>query len=59
MFALLRQPGLVKILDAKTPSTSTKDEGAELEEKTQNVILLFLSNRVLREIVDEETTGKL
>jgi hypothetical protein len=37
MSTLLRQEGLVKILDGKSPSTSSKDEGAELEEKKSKV----------------------
>ena len=59
MRALLRQQGLAKILDGKMPSTSSKEERAKLEEKAHNLILLSLSDGVLREVADEETAVEL
>jgi hypothetical protein len=59
MRALLRQQGLAKILDGKMPSTSSKEERVELEEKAHNLILLSLSDGVLREVADEETAAGL
>jgi hypothetical protein len=55
MPALLRKQDLVKILDGEAPSTSSKEEIAELEEKADKAILLSLSGGVLREVADEET----
>jgi len=55
MRILLRQQGLVKIVDVKALSTSSKEEIVELEEKARSTILLWQSDRVLREVADEET----
>jgi hypothetical protein len=55
MRALLRQQGLAKILDDEVPSTSSTEERKELEEKAHCIILLSLSDGVLREVADEET----
>ena len=55
MRALLRQQGLAKILDGEVPSTSSTEERKELEEKAHSIILLSLSDGVLREVTDEET----
>ena len=49
----------MKILDGKMPSTSSKEEIAELEEKAHNLILLSLSDGVLREVAGEETAAGL
>jgi hypothetical protein len=59
MQALLRQQGLVKILDGEVPSTSSTKERKELEEKAHSIILLSLKDGVLREVTDEETTVRL
>ena len=55
----MRQLGLAKILDGKVPSTSSMEERKELEEKVQRVTLLSLSDGVLREVANEETTAGL
>lgn len=60
MMALLRQQGMVKILEEKVadkPSTSTKKE----EDKAHRAIFLFFSfyDGVLRKVVDEEITSSL
>lgn len=49
---------MTKILYGKEPSTSSK-EIAKLEEKAYNVILLSLSNGVLRKVVDKEAVPGL
>jgi hypothetical protein len=50
---LLRQQGLTKILDGEAPSTSSKEEITELEEKAHIAILLYLLNGILRDVADE------
>jgi hypothetical protein len=59
MRALLRQEGLVEILDGEVPSTSLTEESKGLEEKVHNAILLSLSDGVLREVADEEIVAEL
>jgi hypothetical protein len=64
MRALLRQQGLAKVLEPKEKriGITTIDEiveRRELEEKAHIIILLSLSDGVLREVVDEETTVRL
>jgi hypothetical protein len=59
MRALLRQQGLAKTLDGKMPSTSSNEERVELEEKAHGLILLSLSDGVLREVANEETAAGL
>jgi hypothetical protein len=56
MWALLRQQGMAKIFDGNVPSISSMKGRNELKEKAHNAILLFLSDGVLREVVDKETT---
>jgi hypothetical protein len=50
---VLLQEGLVKILDGKTPSTSSKEEITE-PEKIHNLVLLSLFYGVLSEVANEE-----
>jgi hypothetical protein len=64
MRALLRQQGLVKVLEPRGKiGISAIDEiveRGELEEKkAHSIILLSLSDGVLREVADEETTAGL
>jgi hypothetical protein len=59
MRALLRQEGLVEILDGELPSISLTEESKGLEEKVHNAILLSLSDGVLREVADEEIVAEL
>ena len=65
MQALLRQQGLAKVLkpqeEKKNGITAIDEivERGELEEKAHNIILLSLSDGVLREVADEETTTRL
>ena len=58
MRALLRQQGLTKILEDKVsdePSISTKEE----KKKAHSTMLLSLSDGILHEVVEEETTADL
>jgi hypothetical protein len=64
MRALLRQQGLAKVLESQEEKIgiTTFDEivkHGELEEKAHNIILLSLSDGVLREVADEETASGL
>jgi hypothetical protein len=64
MRALLRQQGLAKVLEPQEEKIGISAideilERRELEEKAHNMILLSLSNGVLREVADEETTAGL
>jgi hypothetical protein len=56
MQALLRQQGLAKILDGEVPLTSM-EEMKKFDEKAHSVILMSLSDGVLREVADEETAA--
>jgi hypothetical protein len=44
---------LTKILHGNAPSTSSKEEITELEEKAQSAIVLSVSDGVLRKVVNE------
>jgi hypothetical protein len=64
MRALLRQQGLAKVLEPQEEKIGISAideimERGELEEKAHNIILLSLSDGVLREVADEETTAGL
>ena len=60
MRALLRQQDLVKVLEPQKEKIGISAideivERGELEEKAYIIILLSFSDRVLREVADEET----
>ena len=64
MRALLRQQGLAKVLERQEEKIGISAideivERGELEEKAHNIILLSLSDGVLREVVDKEITAGL
>jgi hypothetical protein len=64
MRALLRQQGLAKVLEPQEEKIGISAideilERGELEEKAHSMILLSLSDGVLREVADEETTAGL
>jgi hypothetical protein len=64
MRALLRQQGLTKVLEPQEEKIGISAideivERGELEEKAHSMILLSLSDGVLREVADEETTAGL
>jgi hypothetical protein len=64
MRALLRQQGLAKVLESQEEKIDIKtfDEivkHGELEEKAHSIILLSLSDGVLREVANEETASGL
>jgi hypothetical protein len=46
-------------LDGEVPSTSSKEEMKELEEKAHNTILLSLFDGVFRVVADEDTAAGL
>jgi hypothetical protein len=58
MRVLLRQQGLVKILDGEMSSTST-EEMKEFDEKAHSAILLSLSDGVVRKVADKEIAAGL
>ena len=59
MRALLKQQGLVKVIDDLLPQKLTKEELNDLEEKAHSSIILSLSNEVLREVTDEDKAAGL
>ena len=61
MRALLVQQGLWKALKGKDalPATLLDEEKEDLLERAYRAILLSLGDKVLREIVDEETAARL
>ena len=46
----------MKIIDELLPQTLTKEELDNIEEKVHSSIILSLSDEVLHEVTDEETT---
>ena len=61
MRALLVQQGLLKVLSGKDklPESISKDEKEELEMKAHSAIQLYLADKVLREVADEDTAAGL
>ena len=59
MKALLRREGSVRALDGNYPDDMTTAETEEMDEKALSAIQLSLSDKVLREVAEEETAKGL
>jgi len=61
MKAVLVHQGCAAALDGedRLPETLTEDEKKEMLEKAHSIILLSLTDEVLREVVDEETAADI